>query len=62
MFWLDLASGSSVDYMFDSMGVKVSFALELRDKGQYGFNLPASQIAPACRETLAGLKAAIDQL
>lgn len=58
----DLASGSSADWAYDVAGVKVSFAVELRDKGEYGFNLPANQIKPACLETWAGVKAAIDSL
>lgn len=57
-----LASGSSADWAYDTEKVAISFAVELRDKGQYGFQLPANQIAPACAETWAGLKAAINTL
>jgi murein tripeptide amidase MpaA len=38
------ASGSSADHTYGDNGVKYSFALELRDLGRYGFQLPASQI------------------
>ena len=57
-----MASGSSIDWAYDSADVKVAFAVELRDKGLYGFQLPANQIKPAVEETWAGVKAVIDQL
>jgi len=57
-----IASGSSIDWAYDSLGVSHSYALELRDKGQYGFVLPASQIPAACTETWAGIKASINAL
>lgn len=58
----DSASGSSIDYVYDSLNVKNTFALELRDKGRYGFQLPNWQIIPTCVETLAGMRTAIDVL
>ncbi|XP_075676106.1 carboxypeptidase B-like [Dermatophagoides pteronyssinus] len=54
-----LASGASVDYVYDKLQVKNSFALELRDTGTYGFQLPIWQIIPTCLETWTGIKAAI---
>jgi len=57
-----VASGSSIDWAYDSAGVKVAFAPELRDLGQYGFQLPASQIKAACTETWNGIKAMLDLL
>ena len=36
----DLASGNSIDWTFDKLGIMFSFAIELRDKGDYGFLLP----------------------
>ena len=53
LFALDPASGSSVDYAY-SVGIKYGFAPELRDKGTYGFELPADQILPTGEETWAG--------
>ena len=47
---------------YDTEGVKVSFALELRDTGKYGFQLPPDQIKAGCTETWAGIKAVIDKL
>lgn len=50
-------SGSTKDWAYGVLGVKYSFALELRDKGQYGFALPANQIIPTGMETFAAIKA-----
>jgi len=57
-----VASGSSIDWAYDVVGCKIAFALELRDKGAYGFVLPPAQIKPACIETWAGIKAALNGL
>ena len=42
--------------MYGSIGVKYAFAVELRDKGHYGFLLPASLIEPTAKELFEGLK------
>ncbi|KAF9972389.1 hypothetical protein BGZ73_004520 [Actinomortierella ambigua] len=55
------ASGNSADYA-QSIGVKAPFAVELRDTGRYGFNLPANQIIPSGEETWAGFAAVLDKL
>jgi murein tripeptide amidase MpaA len=47
------ASGSSVDWAYKYSNVKYSFAVELRDKGKYGFLLPEKYIVPSGQETLA---------
>ncbi|XP_075455483.1 carboxypeptidase A2-like [Ascaphus truei] len=49
------ASGGSIDWTYD-IGIKYSFAFELRDTGRYGFLLPATQILPTAQETWLGLK------
>jgi hypothetical protein len=41
---------------------KYSYTIELRDKGTYGFSLPASQIQPTVRETWAGVVAALGSI
>ncbi|XP_078266014.1 carboxypeptidase B-like [Rhinoraja longicauda] len=46
-----LASGGSDDWAYD-LGIKYAFTFELRDKGQYGFLLPESQIKATCEETM----------
>jgi len=50
-----VASGSSVDYTYGELGVVYSWAVELRDTGQYGFILPANQIRPQGEEFMAGV-------
>uniref|UniRef100_A0A3Q3N2E3 Carboxypeptidase A4 n=1 Tax=Mastacembelus armatus TaxID=205130 RepID=A0A3Q3N2E3_9TELE len=49
------ASGGSIDWSYD-VGIKYSFAFELRDTGRYGFLLPANQIIPTAEETWLALK------
>ncbi|TRY54527.1 hypothetical protein DNTS_033393 [Danionella cerebrum] len=49
------ASGGSIDWTYN-IGIKYSFAFELRDTGFYGFLLPANQILPTAQETWLGLK------
>ncbi|XP_076358373.1 carboxypeptidase B-like [Tachypleus tridentatus] len=56
------AAGSSLDWTYDKAGVKVGFALELRDTGRYGFLLPKEQIIPTAEETWAGIQASIKEI
>ncbi|XP_053742037.1 carboxypeptidase A2-like [Synchiropus splendidus] len=49
------ASGGSIDWSYN-MGIKYSYAFELRDTGRYGFILPATQIIPTASETWLALK------
>ena len=51
------AAGSSADWAYDVAGVPCSFALELRDEGEYGFILPENQIKPVEEEMWAAFKA-----
>lgn len=46
------ASGNSVDWAADVGKVKYAFTIELRDRGNHGFLLPAEQIVPTGKETL----------
>ncbi|XP_038958908.1 mast cell carboxypeptidase A isoform X1 [Rattus norvegicus] len=48
-------SGSSLDWAYD-LGIKHTFAFELRDKGKSGFLLPESRIKPTCKETMLSVK------
>ncbi|KAK0089529.1 hypothetical protein PV325_006862 [Microctonus aethiopoides] len=50
-------TGASDDWAKGVAGIKYSYTLELRDRGTYGFLLPASQIIPTARETWAGVRA-----
>ena len=58
VFFLDSVAGGSIDWTYAVLGVTYSYALELRDKGQYGFLLPADQILPVGKETFAAIIAA----
>ncbi|XP_036611216.1 carboxypeptidase B2 isoform X2 [Trichosurus vulpecula] len=49
-----LSPGGSDDWAYD-MGIKYSFTLELRDKGQYGFLLPERFIRPTAIEVFAAV-------
>ncbi|XP_043283994.1 carboxypeptidase B-like [Venturia canescens] len=49
-------SGASDDWAKGVAGIKYSYTLELRDRGTYGFLLPATQIIPTARETWAGIR------
>ncbi|KAF9963000.1 hypothetical protein BGZ65_006716 [Modicella reniformis] len=55
------ASGSSVDYAL-SVGVGAPFAVELRDRGEFGFSLPANQIIPSGKEVWAAFTYILDNL
>jgi hypothetical protein len=53
----DIASGTTTDHYYENEGVVHSYTIELRDKGRYGFQLPASQIVSTATETWNGIKA-----
>ncbi|RYP51654.1 hypothetical protein DL768_003052 [Monosporascus sp. mg162] len=54
-------TGSGPDYVYGVGGAAYSYTIELRDKGNYGFTLPASQIQPTVRETWAGVVAMLQR-
>ncbi|XP_064546531.1 zinc carboxypeptidase [Drosophila montana] len=58
---LYVASGSSVDWVFNELDKKVGYTIEFRDKGNFGFVLPPAQILPNCDELMAGMVALIDK-
>ncbi|XP_073479649.1 carboxypeptidase A2-like [Aquarana catesbeiana] len=55
------ASGGSIDWRYD-IGIKYSFAFELRDQRQYGFLFPASQIIPTAQETYLALEKILEHI
>jgi len=57
-----LAAGGSIDWVYDSAHIRFPYALELRDKGQHGFMLPAAQILPTAEESWKGIKASVNAL
>uniref|UniRef100_A0A1L8EGB4 Zinc carboxypeptidase A 1 n=2 Tax=Haematobia irritans TaxID=7368 RepID=A0A1L8EGB4_HAEIR len=58
---LYVASGSTVDWVFNELDVKVGYTIEFRDKGRYGFVLPPLQILPNCQELMAGMLALVEK-
>ena len=58
----DAATGGSYDWAKGKEGIKYSYTIELRDKGRYGFMLPANQIVPTGEETWAGIRSAVHEL
>jgi murein tripeptide amidase MpaA len=50
------ASGGSDDWAKGAAGIKYSYTVELRDTGNSGFILPASQILPTAKETWEAVK------
>jgi len=55
-------TGGTSDWATAALGVTYSYALELRDKGRYGFMLPANQIIPTGIETLAAIKTMVAEM
>ena len=49
-------SGGSVDWSYDVLGIRTSFAIELRDTGHYGWLLPPDQIKPTSIEVWSALQ------
>lgn len=58
---LDIASGSSIDWVKDATSLNVTFAYELRDDGRHGFNLPADQIVDNSVEVFASIVAILKE-
>jgi hypothetical protein len=53
------ASGGSVDWSYGSQGV-ISYTIEVRDTGTYGFVMPPAEILPNARENCDGALAMIE--
>lgn len=56
---LYVGTGFGIDFAYDRCAIVHSYLVELRDRGQHGFLLPADQILPTARETFAGLRAGL---
>ena len=60
---LDPVGGSSMDYVYGKLGIKVCFTMELRAKSDIiNFLLPPDQIRPQGEEVLAGILAAAQNI
>lgn len=58
---IDIASGSSIDWVKDSLGTNLTYAYEFRDQGQYGFTLPTNQIIENSIEVFASIVAMLNE-
>jgi len=56
------AAGGSHDWAKGVAGIKFAYCYELRDKGDFGFMLPPSQIIPSGQETFAGVKSMVENI
>uniref|UniRef100_W8BDX3 Zinc carboxypeptidase A 1 n=1 Tax=Ceratitis capitata TaxID=7213 RepID=W8BDX3_CERCA len=54
-------SGSTRDWVYNEQGIRISYTIEFRDTGRYGFILPPIQIIPHCEDTLAGILALVNK-
>lgn len=61
LFITDLATGASIEYAYNDVDIKLTYAIEVRDTGRYGFILPPVQIIPNNEETLTGMMALIKE-
>lgn len=57
----DFASGAANDWAYSEQDIQLSYTIEFRDTGRYGFILPPIQILPHCEDTLAGLLALVEK-
>ena len=53
------SSGGSDDYFY-SRGIPISFTIEMRDTGDYGFLMPEEQIIPNAEENLIGVQTVLE--
>lgn len=59
--FLDVASGSSADWVHAELNPGFAFAYEFRDTGRFGFSLPADQIIPNSIEIFASVVAMLKE-
>jgi len=55
-YQLYYTTGTIDDWTYAKAGIKLVYCIELRDTGQYGFQLPASQIIPTGEENFAAMR------
>jgi murein tripeptide amidase MpaA len=53
---LYFTSGTADDWGYTKVGIKLTYTIELRDTGTYGFQLPANQIIPTGQEIWAAMQ------
>ncbi|EDW52014.1 zinc carboxypeptidase [Drosophila sechellia] len=55
------ASGATIDWAYNEQGVEISYTIEFRDTGRYGFILPPVHIIPNAEEALIGIAALLEK-
>ncbi|KAH8352178.1 hypothetical protein KR084_002465 [Drosophila pseudotakahashii] len=58
---LYFATGATIEWAYNEQGVEISYTIEFRDTGRYGFILPPVHIIPNAEEALVGIAALIDK-
>lgn len=58
-FVSDPSGGTSGDWAYARLGVKLSYTIELRDLGRNGFTLPAEEMLANYEEFMAGMVALV---
>ncbi|XP_037958089.1 zinc carboxypeptidase-like [Teleopsis dalmanni] len=53
------ASGTTIDWAYNEQDIKLTYTIEFRDLGRYGFVLPPVNIIPNAEETLNGILALV---
>ncbi|KAM8934151.1 carboxypeptidase O-like [Pelodytes ibericus] len=55
----NFTSGAAIDWI-TTLNVPLTYVYELRDGGEYGFELPPDQIEPTCLETMDGVMSMVE--
>ncbi|XP_068143640.1 zinc carboxypeptidase [Drosophila tropicalis] len=58
---LYVASGGTNDWAYNEQNISISYTIEFRDQGKYGFILPPAYIVPNAEEALIGISALLDK-
>ncbi|XP_050741360.1 zinc carboxypeptidase [Drosophila biarmipes] len=55
------ATGATIDWVYNEQGVEITYTIEFRDTGRYGFILPPAHIIPNAEEALVGIAALLEK-
>ncbi|KAH8328207.1 hypothetical protein KR067_006038 [Drosophila pandora] len=55
------ASGATIDWAYNEQDIDITYTIEFRDTGRYGFILPPTHIIPNAEEALIGIAALLDK-